>query len=76
MKGMLLIRIMMDREDEDEYEEDTPNRQPPTRGHQPSGMSPPMNYLRHPGGNPIQRKGKEDDKWTDIDCMRSPYSVD
>ena len=33
----------------------------------------PMDYLRHPG---TQRSGKDGENWTDIDCMRSPYSVD
>lgn len=39
-----------------------------------------MDYLRHPGSQPVpgrhQKLVRDEDKWTDIDCMRSPFSVD
>lgn len=37
-----------------------------------------MDYLRHPGSQRwgMPRTGQEEDKFSDLDCARSPYSVD
>ena len=69
-------RFDQDREENGENEDsDSPSdRLRPSMG--PGGMLS-MDYLRHPGSrNATDRKGGDNDKWTDTDCMRSPYSVD
>ena len=71
---------------DEEKEEDEPDEGygSPTRGPRGGGLRDSnmltMDYLRHPGSQPVRSKkkktGTDEDKWTDIDCMRSPYSVD